>query len=189
MDLRSRLLDAATNEFNEKGAKFTLADISKALLISKKTIYTVFTSKEELLKAMISHGFSCIKESEAAILNNNSLSTLAKIKQIIIVQPEVFKTIDFKQLASVKEKYPALYKEIQQRIENDWEPTIQLLEQGIAEGCIRPVSIPVLKVIIEASIEHFLDSNVIQSDEIGYKFALEQMMDILMAGIQTSNLQ
>ncbi|MCK8060084.1 MULTISPECIES: TetR/AcrR family transcriptional regulator [unclassified Fusibacter] len=186
MELRERILEAATAEFNEKGIKFTLADISKSIGISKKTIYTIFSGKEELLYAMIDSGFASIKKAESDILADTGLTTLQKIRQIIIVQPEPFHTIDFKQFASINEKYPKLYKEIRRRIESEWDPTIQLLELGMKEGCIKKVCLPVLKVMIEASIEHFLDSKVIQSDEIGYEFALQQMMDILMAGIQTT---
>ena len=48
MELKERILDAAIDAFNEKGAKFTLEDISKSQNISKKTIYTVFADKESL---------------------------------------------------------------------------------------------------------------------------------------------
>jgi hypothetical protein len=133
---------------------------------------------------MLHLGFESIKKAEVEILEDTTLSTLEKIKGIIIVQPESFHSLDYKQFFSIRDKYPKLYKEIQRRIESDWEPTIQLIEQGMEEGCVKRVSIPVLKVMIEASIEHFLDSEMIQSEAFGYAFALNQMMDILMAGIQ-----
>ena len=42
MTLELQILDAAIEAFNEKGVKFTMDDIAKALGISKKTIYTVY---------------------------------------------------------------------------------------------------------------------------------------------------
>mgnify|MGYP000429396910 CR=1 FL=1 len=41
------------------------------------------------------------------------------------------------------------------RLETGWETTIALLEQGMQEGVIRPVRIPILKMMLEASLEQF----------------------------------
>ena len=87
MELKERILDAAIDAFNDKGAKFTLEDISKSLNISKKTIYTVFEDKESLLKGLIEYGFDSIKENEKRIYEDKALSTTEKIRQIIIVLP------------------------------------------------------------------------------------------------------
>lgn len=184
MELRERILDAAIDAFNGKGVKFTLEDISKALNISKKTIYTVFADKESLLKALVEQGFANIKADERAILEDDGLTTLEKIRKVIIVMPENMKRTDFLQFSAVKEKYPKLFKTIQKRIESEWEPTIGLIELGIAEGKIKPVSIPILKAMIEATIEHFLESDLLKCEGIQYSEALESMMDIIMGGIQ-----
>lgn len=186
MDLEKRLLEQAIEAFNEKGAKFTIDDISKALNISKKTVYTVFKDKESLLQAMLEDSFASIKANEQAIYENDTLNTVEKIKAIIIVLPERFKHLDFKQFVTIKEKYPKLFKEMQRRIESEWDNTIALLEQGIAEGAIRPIPIPILKAMIEASIEHFLDSDILAKQGYLYLDCLEGMMDILMNGITIS---
>jgi len=183
MTLKKKIIQAATQSFNNNGAKFTLTDITILIGISKKTIYTEFKSKEDLIMAMITEGFHDIKVEEKKILNNPQLSTTEKIEKIIIAQPKKFANLNFSQLITLKEKYPDLYKEIHVRIESDWEPTIELIEKGIEEGSIRKISIPVFKAMIEASIEHFLVNPAIQSFEIGYTKALNEMMAILMTGI------
>lgn len=185
MDLKERLLEAAIDAFNEKGAKLTLADISKSLSISKKTIYTVFQDKESLLSAMVDYGFTSIKENEKRLLDDPDLSTLEKIQEIVIVIPDRFKQLDFRQFITIKEKYPKLYKQIQKRIETEWEPTLSLFEQAIEEGVIRPIPLPVLKAMIEASIEHFLDSQQLVDQGYLYTDSLKAMMDILMQGLKT----
>lgn len=184
MELRDRILDAAIDAFNEKGVKFTLDDVRKNINISKKTIYTVFPDKESLLKALVEQGFSSIKAEEKRILENSQLTTLEKIRKVIIVLPESIQRTDFLQFFAVKAKYPKLFKSIESRIEGEWEPTIALLEQGMAEGVIRKVPIPVLKAMIEASIEHFLDSEVLKNTGMNYREALEEMIDIILIGIE-----
>ncbi len=185
MELEKRLLEQAIEAFNEKGAKFTIDDISKALNISKKTVYTVFKDKESLLQAMLEDSFASIKANEQVIYENDTLSTLEKIRAIIIVLPERFKHLDFKQFVTIKERYPKLFKAMQRRIESGWDNTIALLEKGIEEGVIRPIPIPILKAMIEASIEHFLDSDDLAKQGYQYIDCLEGMMDIIMNGISS----
>lgn len=179
----NRILEAAALAFSEKGVKMKMEDVAKALAISKKTIYTIFPDKESLLSAMIENGFMRIKERERAILSDQHLTTLEKIREVIIALPESMQHMDFKQFHEVSTKYPKLFKIIEAHIESEWEPTLGLLEQGIAEGVIRPINPVVLKLMVEASIEHFLDSRVLESSGISYVKALEEMMAILLEGI------
>ena len=46
---RQRILEGTFVVFRDKGAEFTMNDLSKELGMSKKTIYTVFRDKESLL--------------------------------------------------------------------------------------------------------------------------------------------
>lgn len=184
MTLRLRILEAALEIFNQKGPSLTLNDICQVLKISKKTIYTVFIDKEDLLLEMVNWCFSEIKESEKLIINDPELTLTEKIKKVIIVLPERYKEFNWRQLTNVREKYPELHQAMQKRIESDWEETIRLIEQGIEEGVIRPISIPVLKLMIEASIVHFLERAELEEVHIPYPKALDEMMKILMYGIE-----
>ena len=60
MDLRSRVLKAAEALFQRSGLHFTMQEVAAALHISKKTIYTIYPSKEELLLDMVDVLFSDI---------------------------------------------------------------------------------------------------------------------------------
>ena len=77
-----------------------------------------------------------------------------------------------------------MYRVIKSRIETDWNKTIELIEQGIAEGKIKPISIQVLKVMVQATLEQFLDSPVLLEHQIAYDTALKEMLEIIMGGIQ-----
>ena len=51
VELRERIITAATEAFTSKGIKsITMDDIAAALGISKRTLYEVFSDKESLLK-------------------------------------------------------------------------------------------------------------------------------------------
>ena len=183
-EIKEKIMDSVINQFNMKGMKFTMDDIAKELHMSKKTIYKIYHDKEEMLDSMVDYVFNSIKESEHAILNDNSLTTAQKVSKILIALPDSYQNVDFRLMFQLKDKYPKVYSKINDRLESDWEETIALIEQGIEEGSIRPISIPTLKVIFEATVEKFLSSDVLIKFNMEYQNALNNMIDILMDGIR-----
>lgn len=183
MKLREKILEGALQVFNEKGMKFTMDDIAAQLSISKKTIYNVFRDKNSLIADMVDYGFDSVKESEAAILNDPNKSTVEKIRGVLGVLPDGYKDIDFRKLYMLKDKYPEIYKKFEQRLETGWESIITLFEQGMKEGVVREVSIPIVKTMLEATIEQYIQREVLILNGISYNDALEQLVDIIVNGI------
>ena len=183
MSLRESILEGTIAVFNQKGLKFTMDDIARQLGMSKKTIYTVFDDKESLFLDMVDYLFDSIKESERQVVEDDNLDTLEKVRRIMSVLPERYKNIDFRQLYPLREKYPSTYAKVQKRLETGWEMTIGLLEQGMAEGVLRPVEIPLVKLMLEAALERFFQCDVLLQNNITYRGALEQVVDILVDGI------
>ena len=183
LELRERVLEGTLQVFNYKGMKFTMDDIARTLGISKKTIYTVFHDKKEMLVALVDYLFDAIKEEERKIYEDDSLSTVEKISQILGVLPTSYKDLDFRQLYNLKEKYPEMYAKIEERLENGWEITIELLERGMKEGVIRPIKIPVMKMMLEASLEQFFRRDILVENRISYQEGLDEVVAILMDGI------
>lgn len=182
-DSKERILEATIKVFNKKGLKFTMDDIATELSISKKTIYKVFKDKETMFYDMVDYCFDAIKESEAAVVEDNTISTVEKVRRILSVLPEGYKSIDFRQLYELKAKYPKTYLRVEERLESGWENTIALIQQGIEEGEIRPVNVSILKTMIEATLERFFQRDVLIVNEITYTDALEELVNIIVDGI------
>ena len=183
MDNKTKILEATIKVFNKKGLKFTMDDIASELSMSKKTIYTVFKDKETMFYQMVDYCFDNIKRSEEQVINDDSLSTVEKIRRILCVLPEGYKDIDFRQLYLLKEKYPKIYFKVEERRENGWESTISLINQGVEEGSIRPVKIQVFKTMMEATIEQFFQRDILIANQISYQEALDEVVNILVDGI------
>lgn len=183
MELRETILEGTIVAFNQKGLKFTMDEVAKVLSMSKKTIYTVFADKESLFLTMVDYLFDKIKESEKQVLEDESLTTLEKIRRILGVMPEGYRNIDLCRLYALREKYPKIYDKVEQRLENGWENTIALIRQGMEEGVIRPVSIPMVKMMLEASLEQFFQRDILIQNQMNYVDALDQVVDILVNGI------
>jgi len=183
MELRDSILETTLYIFNQKGLKFTMDDIAREMGISKKTIYTVFKDKEELFLSAVDYMFDSIKASEQAVLENENLSTVEKIRAVLGVMPEGYKDIDFRQLYVLKDKLPKIYAKVEERLENGWEKTIALIEQGMEEGVIRKVSIPIVKVMMEASLEQFFQRDILIRSGLTYQEALSEVVNILVDGM------
>ncbi|MDY4222014.1 MAG: TetR/AcrR family transcriptional regulator [Candidatus Faecousia sp.] len=180
MELRAQILDTAAKLFQAEGLGFTMQQVAAALHISKKTIYTVYSDKEALLLDMVDMLFEKIhrRKAELAAL---PVPLEDRLQAVIIALPEEYAALDFRQLDALEEKYPVVAARVRRHLETGWEPTIQLLEQGIAEKRIRPVNLTVLRRILTAAFQQLLSG---AEDGSSYAAELEDMMDILMNGIK-----
>ena len=180
---RQKCIDCAIQLCSSQGLDFTMSQLAARLGMSKKTLYVLFDSKEALLLAVVDTMFDAVKADEAKILARQDLSLADKVRQLVVVLPDSYKGLDWSRLQGVEEKYPAVYGRIRQRLESEWEPTLELLRQGMEQGELRPFQPGLLRAVVEGAMEHFLSSDALQREGIGYVQALDGMMDLLMEGI------
>jgi hypothetical protein len=98
--------------------------------------------------------------------------------------PESYRELDFGKIYLIRDKYPGIYKKVEERLETGWETTIALIEQGIKEGVVRPVNIPMVKMMFEASLEQFFRRDVVARNNLTYNEALDQVVNIILEGIR-----
>ena len=181
---KERILKGTIQAFNEKGLKFTMDDLARILGMSKKTIYVEFTDKNSLFLAMVDYLFDGIKESEEEIINNTDIDIVDKIKTMLGVLPESYKDIDLRQLYMLKDKYPVIYKRVEERFENGWQQTIELLKEAMEEGKVRKVNVDIFKMMMEAALEQFFQRDILIYNSLSYEEGLKEVVGILMNGIK-----
>lgn len=181
---KERILKGTIQAFNEKGLKFTMDDLARILGMSKKTIYVEFTDKNSLFLAMVDYLFDGIKESEEEIINNTDIDIVDKITTMLGVLPESYKDIDLIQLYMLKDKYPVIYKRVEERFENGWQQTIELLKEAMEEGKVRKVNVDIFKMMMEAALEQFFQRDILIYNSLSYEEGLKEVVGILMNGIK-----
>ena len=139
-ELREKCIHQTIQLCSSQGLDFTMSQLAAQLGMSKKTLYVLFESKEALLLEVVNYMFDGVKASEAELLARQDLDLAEKLCRLVVVMPDSYKTLDWRRLQGVEEKYPAVYRQIRQRLESGWEPTLELLRQGMAEGVLRPLS-------------------------------------------------
>ncbi len=176
------IIASATKQFYKIGLKFTMQDVAADLHIAKKTIYQFYASKEDLLIGMLDFGFGAIQEQKRQILAEK-IPYKEKVRKVMIAIPDQYAVLDFRKLSDLKEKYPKAYKVLRKHLENDWDPIIDLLEQGKKEGRVQDISIPVLKIMVTATLDAFLSTDTLKTSKVAYNDALNEMMNIILDGI------
>lgn len=167
---------------SEQGMRFMMSELASGLGVSKKTLYVLFPDKEALLTDAVDYVFDAVKQSEAEILRDESLTLAEKIERLVIVIPEPFRELNWSRLNGVEERYPNVYRHICERIESGWDATLALLQEGVETGVLRPFRLPVFKAIVEGSIEHFITSPELAGEGVAYTQALEEMIGLLLRG-------
>lgn len=184
-DPRKRCIRETIALCSGQGLDFTMSELAARLGMSKKTLYVLFESKEALLLATVDSMFDEVKVSEAQILARQDLSLAEKVRRLVVVLPDSYQTLDWTRLQGVEEKHPVVYRRIRQRLETGWEPTLDLLRQGVEQGVLRPFEPGLFRAVVEGAIEHFLSSDALEREGLGYVQAMDGMMDLLMEGILT----
>ena len=87
-ELRLRILLSTIQVFNTHGMRFTMDDIASYMKISKKTIYTVYKSKDDMMLDMVDYLFDSIAVSKKKILDNPDMPLKEKIKAYLIGMPD-----------------------------------------------------------------------------------------------------
>ena len=101
--------------FRQQGLHFTMQQVAEPLHISKKTIYTVYPSKEALLLDMVDHAFAEIHYCKQKILAGSG-TLQEKLRAVIIAMPTEYAALDLRQMKELDEKYPVVAARVRSQL-------------------------------------------------------------------------
>lgn len=136
----NQILERVTALFMRYGIKsMTMDDVARELGISKKTLYTYVSNKEELVEKVLEFLHeSHHKNMECA----NKVKNLNAIEILMVVNDMVNKMIQEHNPSTeydLKKYYPELYKKfLHRRNEHIFTSILQNIQQGKEEGLYRP---------------------------------------------------
>ena len=184
-EMREKIIDTAIEEFTRNGLKFTMNDVAKALGISKKTIYTVFESKQDVLMAIADRYARDFTDMRQEIEADTELDTLEKLERLFCAIPTKYYNIGLSRIFELAQKYPKQYKYLMEAVGQGWALAEQYLEKGIREAKIRKnISKPVVMAMIRGTVTCFLESDILYKNGLTYEQGKEEMVQIIMKGIR-----
>jgi len=178
-----RIVEGTIEEFKVNGIKFTMDGLTKRIGMSKRTLYEIVSSKQELFELMIDRTFADVKSQQKRIFENDQLTLLEKTERLFSIVPAYSDRLDYRRVNEIKYAYPKIYKKIHEYINNDWDRTIKLLEDGMDAGIIRRKNLIILKAILCEAFEKLLDGEFLIRNNITYEIALKEMISIIMEGL------
>ena len=172
VELRERIITAATEAFTSKGIKsITMDDIAAALGISKRTLYEVFSDKESLLK-------ECILKAQAdrdkylQKVFEQSHNVLEVILAVFQKSIEMFHQTNKRFFEDIK-KYPKVYEMMKNRQDSDSMKTI-----------FRPdVNFSIVNLLVREQFDVLLNTDI--CNEYPFIEVYESIMFTYIRGIST----
>ena len=172
--LKTRILEAASDAFSQKGIKSVrMDDIAQSLNISKRTLYEIYENKEVLL-------FECLKTSKAraqeemtfiAAQQNNVMDIIldiyrSKMSQLQKINPQFYSDL---------EKYPQLQSFLEEQHDKDRTKLKDFLRRGIEEGYFKgDINVDIIANVFDAINEYMM------SHKLYTEFPLEQLFNNML---------
>lgn len=172
--LKTRILEAASDAFSQKGIKSVrMDDIAQSLNISKRTLYEIYENKEVLL-------YECLKTSKAraqeemtfiAAQRANVMDIIldiyrSKMSQLQKINPQFYSDL---------EKYPQLQSFLEEQHDKDRTKLKDFLRRGIEEGYFKgDINVDIIANVFDTINEYM------KNHKLYTEFPLEQLFNNML---------
>lgn len=185
MELPAKIMQVAMREFRRCGVKAVkMDDIASRLSISKRTLYEIFSNKEELL-------LECVRMQEEAFDSHMAEFGSDSSHNSIDIILEFYRY----QMQNVSDVSPAFYEELskyghvvdflnKKRIKRNANAKA-FFANGVSEGCFRKdVDFDIVSQIGAASMEHAMKTKMYE--KYGMKGLLHNILFLFLRGLCTA---
>jgi len=182
MEQNERILESVKRLMLLYGFKrFTIDDITAELGISKKTIYKIFRSKENLISESLNRIFTCEKEQIDNILKEDS-SFIDKLERIIHVHKGL--RLNPEHTEELRRYYPAAYKSLDEFFEYRKGNYIVLLKEAVYEKKVRSDIDPAfLGFIFDSLLKSIQTSDVLITTGLSTNDMMDQLKKLFLDGL------
>lgn len=183
VELRGRIITAATEAFTSQGIKsITMDDIAAALGISKRTLYEVFSDKESLLKECILK-MRAEREKYLQEVFEHSHNVLEVILTVFQKSIEVFHQTNKRFFEDLK-KYPKVYEIMKNRQDSDSQKTMSFFKTGVEQGIFRAdVNFAIVNLLVKEQFDVLLNTDI--CNKYPFVEVYESIMFTYIRGIST----
>lgn len=181
--MREKVILAALEEIRLHALRFKMVDVSTRLAISKKTLYMVFSSKLELVNAVIEHIIRDYNQQEKEILSQD-ISGEQKTSMLLHLYSDSFWHFDRSLYTDLRHDYAEQWDRWMEFRNQKVAILIGLLEEGAKSGKLRNVNIKLMIHSIWLVVDGLFESDFLKDENIQYGAALEQYIDMVFNGIK-----
>ena len=136
MTTEEKLFETTFVLYHEQGVKFTMDELANRLAISKKTLYELVRSKEELVERALMYYFEAVEREQHCIREDKSLSALEKTMRLLCAVPQM--PLQHYRIRELRRVFPKAYLQLANWLETGWENTFAIMDEAVAEGTFTP---------------------------------------------------
>ena len=183
--LRQRIIEAATREFEAKGIKSVkMDDIACLLSVSKRTVYEIFGNKEDLLLECVKHDMDRTDAEMNAFAHEPGHNVIdimlhfyeVKMSRMSRINPAYFIELD---------KYPQVLRHFEERRKMRTVNSASFFSEGIKQGYFRPeVNYELIEKIADLTIREVMSQQLYI--EYNLKEVFSNLTMVFMRGLCTS---
>lgn len=184
-ELKERIIETANRLFSAKGIKAVhMDDVANELSISKRTLYELFTDKENLLlQCVIAH--QQIKQIHLQKIAEQTMNPLELVLNIYKHGMNELPNVDIRFLEDIK-RYPAIMELLAKQREEETERALHFYKKGVEKGVFRAdIKFEMFHRLMNFGMDGYLKSNFLE------KYPLTDIFDTLvkvyMRGICTTD--
>jgi len=185
--LKERIIAAAVERFRHEGfAKVSIDDLASNMMMSKKTFYKVFTSKEDLVEQIVNRILGDVATNLDRIVSSQH-SFVAKLNGLLGFLGGLPARVGVPMMTDLQRQLPHIWKRLEDfRAQHIIEIFGKLVDQGMREGYVRPeLNKRIFLHAYTASVQHIMQPLLLAHESYSAKEALQGILDLFFKGAMT----
>jgi AcrR family transcriptional regulator len=183
---KGKILDFSLDKFLREGFYKTSMDtLASELQVSKKTIYKHFSSKEELVEAIVTKFTSTISERIDSVIKSEE-DSLSKALRLFEIMGSLAMKLGDQWVKDIQIHLPELWVKIDDfRTKRAYSVLGNIIRQGQEEGIIIKKPAELIIHLFVNSFRSIVNPNFLYYQKFNYKEAFQHIFEILFNGILT----
>ncbi|MFN0158723.1 MAG: TetR/AcrR family transcriptional regulator [Bacteroidota bacterium] len=184
---KERILAHAQERFRHEGfAKISIDDLASSLGMSKKTIYKIFSNKEDIIEQIMNRRMGEIATSiDRIVAGSENFS--GKLRGLMTFFGSIVGQVGFPMVQDVQRLLPHLWKKVEEfRAKRIIETFGNLVDQGMREGFIRPdLNKRLFLLAYLNSVQQIMQPAVLAHESFSAREAIQEIIEIFFRGTMT----
>jgi AcrR family transcriptional regulator len=182
--LREKIIVEFLHQFSYSGPDTKLADVAKAIHISKKSIYKCFASKQEIYEKIISGTSKEILAGQAKVYHDPKMTTKEKLYAILTIKTTREMQVNMGKMFELESKEPEVYRTLLKAYENQWDYFAKLIEEGKKDGTLKSnTSAPFVIALLSSTYERLYRDDFLLQNKLTYTSAVTMLAEVVLSGI------
>lgn len=187
--IKKRILATARKIFFTFGfSKSTMDELAIELHMSKKTLYQLFQSKQQLLESVIYDFYQEFQDRIDSIISEENNSGIGVLRQFMTLVQSQISQLNIRAFEDIRKSNPKAWQTIRSLSEKMIDNQLrELLKKGKKEGTIRnDIDLDIIVLVILNTVQSIAIPEVISRFSYSTEEVIEMIAMIITGGISES---